>query len=77
MNDKFMVCLWFVCIDYHSGQWSRGYELQCRLMKRITRIARLRKVPFFVFTEATFFKGNGYNNDPLYQELAKRFGDEL
>lgn len=22
------------CIDYHSGQWSRGYRLLCRLGER-------------------------------------------
>jgi hypothetical protein len=29
--------LFMVCQDYHSGQWSRGYRLQCALLRRLYR----------------------------------------
>jgi hypothetical protein len=28
MKD-FLIALYFVCADYHSGQWSKGYRLLC------------------------------------------------
>jgi hypothetical protein len=34
MNLDFIFALYVFCMDYHSGQWSRGYRLLSRIESR-------------------------------------------
>lgn len=34
MNPDFIFALYVFCMNYHSGQWSRGYRILSRISKR-------------------------------------------
>jgi len=45
------------CMDYHSGQWSRGYRIYCRLhVTRLTDavIAECRDSEIYAYLVATY-----------------------
>jgi hypothetical protein len=34
---RFLAALTWLCADYHSGQWSRGYRLMCKCQAALAR----------------------------------------
>jgi hypothetical protein len=58
------------CAHYHSGQWSRGYRLACRLIKRIARHGK-----------AGLCGSGCYYGGPIdlemYRELEKKWANKI
>lgn len=68
----FVVALYGVCAEHHSGQWSRGY----RIMSRISSHYRPRDIPCGL---NELFKRRREWSEALriYISLARKYGDKL
>ena len=72
-NGQFLVdtfegatALYAFCADYHSGQWSRGYRLLCRLGKR------LKLSPLWEGYESL-----EEDEREIYDELVEKYADSV
>lgn len=64
MNPDVIRAIYQLAYEYHSGQWSRGYRLLCR----VQRYARRHDIDLDCHTRAS---------ERLYQKLAARYGRKL
>lgn len=67
MSDRrfeLIATLYVLCMDYHSGQWSRGYRLLCRIARRYN--------PRLADGYLTELRAGD-----LYANLAERYGARL
>lgn len=55
--------LYTVCMDYHSGQSSRGYRLMCLLHKRLLRAG----------IDTRFVNPRKLSHKPTYQHFEKQW----
>ena len=58
--------LYTFCTDYHSGQWSRGYRLLCRLGKR------LKLSPMWMGYESL-----EEDEKEIYDELERKYANSI
>lgn len=61
--------LYLLCMDYHSGQYSRGYRLLCRLQRRMIR----HGIPFGEVYDAAL----RWHDYFLYIGLSEKWGQKL
>jgi hypothetical protein len=62
MSIELAEALYYFCEDYHSGQWSRGYRILCRV-SRIFKPGILHSMS----EEA----------EPIYHELVAKYADKV
>jgi hypothetical protein len=64
---KYQIIAYF-CMDYHSGQWSRGYKLQCLVMKRLKSME-----------DSAIFGLNArfLRNTNLYKQLESKYSEKM
>ena len=54
---EFLFCLYQLCCDYHSGQWSRGYRIMSRISRlgiRIVDSDEIRESECYKYLEAKY-----------------------
>lgn len=66
-KQQFVVVFVFA-VDYHRGQWSRLYRLQCRLRKYL-KVNKKNSWQYNYMTKCC-------RATKLYKELVDKFGDE-
>lgn len=64
---NFLVALTLVCTDHHSGQWSRGYRLQCMSRNYLWRWFGITCPNDYVTEESKH----------MYDELYEKYGWSL
>lgn len=62
MRENLIEALYYFCSDYHSGQWSRGYRILCR-------VSRIFKPPLS--------NSMSEEAEPIYHLLVERYGDKV
>jgi hypothetical protein len=64
--------------DYHSGQWSRGYRLQCLVRRAITRLLKGNPDKFIrLWWLDSTASCERLRNHPLYLTLVDRYGRKM
>lgn len=66
---KRTIILFVFAMDYHSGQWSRGYRLLCRCQRRLRRYAIAH-----ILNDATIHSAR---RTKLYRTLVKNYADVM
>ena len=64
MQTDLIIALHHFCADWHNGQWSRGYRIQCH----VQRYARRHNINIDRQT---------YASRLLYQQLAKHYANKI
>lgn len=73
MSFKKLVILRVFAMDYHSGQWSRGYLLLCKATKRLEEVFSWKeRNPVYIDSIS-----NAARRTKLYKDLVEKYGDKI
>lgn len=71
MSARKLLCLAYFGMNYHSGQWSRGYKLMCRAQKL------LRRKGLSTQLSISCDHPQSIENDKFYQRLVENYGEKV
>lgn len=66
--------LYMFCVDYYSGQFSRGHKMLCRLQKRLKRLIGERSYNKIFNTPELY---NALRETFEYKELKKQYSNKI